>query len=352
MSLTAHPWLGGLFGDAETAALLSPEREIRTMLRIEAAHARALGAVGRVDPTLAQEAATAILAHVPDMTALHQGTAQDGVVIPALVAGLKADLPERLHPALHKPLTSQDVIDTALCIALQGVVDLFLTRIDGLTATLDGLEGRFGDQPLMARTRMQAALPSTVGARLRAWRAPLDRHRARVTALRPLIGVIQLGGAVGDRRGWGDEAGQVADSMAKELGLIAVPCWQTERDRMAGLAAALAALTGSLGKIGQDVALMAELTPAEVRLAGGGASSAMPHKSNPVLAELLVALARHTATLSGGMQQAMIHEQERSGAAWTLEWLTLPDLVQTAGRALTAAAEMLDRVEGLGTPRA
>ena len=59
----------------------------------------------------------------------------------------------------------------------------------------------------------------------------------------------------------------------------------------------------------------------------------MPHKANPVGAELLVALARFNAAQLGGLQQAMVHEQERSGAAWTLEWLLLPPMLIATGRA-------------------
>ena len=33
----------------------------------------------------------------------------------------------------------------------------------------------------------------------------------------------------------------------------------------------------------------------------------------------------------------MIHENERSGAAWTLEWLVLPQMVVTTGAALRIA---------------
>ena len=72
---------------------------------------------------------------------------------------------------------------------------------------------------------------------------------------------------------------------------------------------------------------MAQNEVGELRLAGGGSSSAMPHKSNPVLAEVLVTLARFNAGLVGTLYQGLVAENERSGAAWTLEWLTLPPLV-------------------------
>ena len=68
----------------------------------------------------------------------------------------------------------------------------------------------------------------------------------------------------------------------------------------------------------------------------------MPHKRNPVIAEVLVALARFNATQLSGMHQALVHEQERSGAAWTLEWMLLPQMVMATAAALRLAIE-LDR---------
>jgi len=86
----------------------------------------------------------------------------------------------------------------------------------------------------------------------------------------------------------------------------------------------------------------------------------MPHKSNPVLAEALVTLARFSAGLVGALLQAMPAEYERSGAAWTLEWLTLPPLVaatatglrhaSTMCRGLRFAAARIDESPRPGTP--
>jgi 3-carboxy-cis,cis-muconate cycloisomerase len=100
----------------------------------------------------------------------------------------------------------------------------------------------------------------------------------------------------------------------------------------------------SLGKLGQDIALLAQSEVGEVRLSSGGGSSAMPHKVNPVGAETLVALARFNATLVAGMHQSLVHENERSGAAWTLEWMLLPQMAVAAGAALRTADALLRSV--------
>lgn len=107
-------------------------------------------------------------------------------------------------------------------------------------------------------------------------------------------------------------------------------------------------ISGSLGKIGQDVALLAQAGD-EIELAGGGGSSAMPHKQNPVAAETLVTLARFNAVQLSGIHQSLVHEQERSGAAWTLEWLLLPPMVVATAASLRHALQLVGSIKRLGT---
>ena len=95
---------------------------------------------------------------------------------------------------------------------------------------------------------------------------------------------------------------------------------------------------------------MAQQGVEEITLTGGGGSSAMPHKQNPILAELLVTLARFTAGQNGVMGQTLIHEQERSGAAWALEWMILPQMTMAAGCATHSALKLLGSITEVGTP--
>jgi 3-carboxy-cis,cis-muconate cycloisomerase len=87
----------------------------------------------------------------------------------------------------------------------------------------------------------------------------------------------------------------------------------------------------------------------EIALSGGGGSSAMPHKQNPVAAEILVTLARFNATQLSGMHHALVYEQERSGSAWSLEWLILPQMIVAAGSSLRLSAELASRIDRIGT---
>lgn len=347
--LSTHPWLSGLFEDPQTSEMLGTEAQLRHMLSVEAAYSEALAAVGSVPAEVADTAAKLIRQHRPDMQALRDGTALDGVVVPALVRSLKAALPDHCHVALHKGMTSQDIVDTALVLSIKDILELFSARLSDLTDALVALEQAHGECVMMGRTRMQAALQITVATRLQNWRLPLADHQKRLTELQPRLLVLQLGGAVGDRAGMHGSGQAIADHMAHRLGLISCDAnWHTRRDNLAEFASWLSLITGALGKIGQDVSLMAQQGVDEVSLTGGGGSSAMPHKRNPVRAELLVALASFNAIQLSGMHQALVHEQERSGAAWTLEWMILPQMILATGQALISCHTLLQQIDRIG----
>ena len=343
-----HPWLEGLVSDAESAAIWEPERQLTHMLAFEAALARAAGACGAVEVDMAERAARAIEGARIAPAELAEGTARDGVPVPALVRLLRGAAGAGAA-AVHAGATSQDVIDTALALTLREAASLALARLAALDDALAELDARFGTVPIMGRTRMQVALPIRTGVRIAAWRAPLAEHRVRLQAARERVERLQLGGPVGDRASFGEHGPAIAAHMAAALGLRDAAPWHARRDGVVEHGQIMALIAGTLGKMGQDVALMAQQGVGEVTLAGGG-SSAMAHKSNPVLAELLVTLARYAAGQSGLLAQALVHEQERSGAAWTLEWMVLPDLSRAGLRALSAARELCRAVERIVTP--
>lgn len=342
VSALDSPLLSPLLGDGEIATYFSVEADMRAMLAFESALTRAQASLGLVPAQAAADIAKACDEFSPDVGDLAKGAAQDGVVVPALVRRLRAKVgaPHEVH--VHRGATSQDVIDTSLVLRLKPVLALLETRLSRLIETLSVLEASQGAIPLMGRTRMQRALPIHAADKLRNWRRPLERHVARLAEFRPRLLVVQFGGAVGVRGDLDGKGEAVALALARLLQLDAGPCWHVERDALAELASWSSLVTGSLGKIGADVALMAQNEVGEVKLAEGGGSSAMPHKSNPVRAETLVALARFNAALLSAQHQALVHENERSGAAWTLEWLTLPQMIVAAAAALRHAEALCD----------
>lgn len=344
-----QPLLSSLVGDPEIGALFSPAAEVRAMLAVEAALADAQGHLGMISQEAAESVVAACGAADLDEASIREGLVRDGVPVPDFVCQLRARIGPPHAGAAHLGATSQDIVDTGLMLRLRDVIAVLEARLDAVIGLLDQLFERDGAVDLMAQTRMQAALPFTAGAKITAWREPLVRAGERLRRLREEALAIQLGGPIGDGSSFGADFVALRADFASRLGLADAPPWQASRDRIMEIAAAFALLSGSLGKVGQDIALMAQNEVGTVQISGGGGSSAMAHKQNPVGAEVLVALARFNAGMLGILHQSMVHENERSGAAWTLEWMVLPQMAETTGAALRQARRLL---QGLSFPAA
>jgi 3-carboxy-cis,cis-muconate cycloisomerase len=342
-----HPLLSALVGDEETAQAFSLHAEIAAMIAVEQALAEAEADAGVIAPAAAGAIVAALGAFSPDMAGLRTGVARDGLAIPELIRQLRAHVGPQWADAVHFGTTSQDIIDTALVLRLKPVLQRFDGRLAALTERLAALAARFGDRPLTGVTRMQPAIPIRVADRLESWRRPLERHRARLAGQAGRLLAVQFGGAAGTLDKLGGNGAAVRRRLAERLGLADAPQWHSQRDALAEFAGWLSLVTGSLGKFGGDVALMA-LAGDEIALSGGGGSSAMPHKKNPVAAEVLVTLARFNAVQLAAMHQT--HEFERSGSLWTLEWLVLPQMVVATAGALRLAAGLIEKIDSVGAP--
>lgn len=341
-SFTKSALFGNLLQDPEVADAFSHPNMLREILTFERAWTEALikvGTASEADGALALEAINTF--PIEDFEAA--GIENDGLPIPEIVRQLRTSCADAGQDAIHSGATSQDVMDTAILLISRSLFSAFQDRIDAILVNLDGLQARFGQYQMMGRTRMQAALPITVSDRLQIWIAPLAALRQP-----PDIGTVQIGGPVGLR---GMPHGQeIAAHVAATLGLRPGYVWHTDRGPFVDIGHRLTKISGALGKMGQDIALMAQQGVDEVVLSGGGSSSAMPHKQNPVRAETLVSLSRFVAVQQGGLGQALIHEQERSGAAWTLEWLILPAMFEATGAALNNAVALTAQIEWIGKP--
>lgn len=345
-SLFDHPHFKTLFGRDALAALFAPKAEIDAMLRFEANLALAEADAGVIPEASAAAISEGIGRFSVDDDALAAGVARDGLIVPTLIAVLRDTLDEPHRPHLHFGATSQDVIDTGLVLRLKAALSLLRDGIEHVASRLDQLSQEHGHQPLMGRTRMQRALQVRAADRIGIWKRPLVRELEALDRLEDHLFAVQFGGPVGTLDKLGEDGPRVRALLAERLDLVDPGCcWHTDRGRIVDLGGWLSKVSGSLGKMGQDVALMAQNEIGEAVVGNGGLSSAMPHKRNPVGAELLVTLARSNAAQLGGLHQALVHEGERSGTAWTLEWLILPQMVAATGAALAVARKLLDELE-------
>ncbi|MEV4255689.1 lyase family protein, partial [Spirillospora sp. NPDC049652] len=179
-------------------------------------------------------------------------------------------------------------MDTAAMLVAARTRREITGTLDRVLALLAGLAGRHRETPMPGRTLSRQALPTTFGLTAAQWLLGcLDARDRLASAVLP----VQLGGAVGTLAAYGPDGPALADAFADELGLDrAVLPWHTRRTPVADLGAALSLVTGALGKIATDVALLAQSEVDEVAEPAGpgrGGSSAMPHKRNPALATLV-----------------------------------------------------------------
>lgn len=333
---------GGLLSDAETAHLLSDAAEISAMIRAEKALATVEGRLGIIPQAEAEALVDALDAAFIDPGALGEGMRRDGVAVPALVVDLRQQIPVEAAQWLHWGATSQDIAEIALVLRLQGVLDLFAIRLDGLIRTLARLAWAHRTTVCLARTRSQQAAPTLFGLKCANWLQPLLRHRQRINEIRPRVLAVQFGGAAGTLSALGSNGIAVMDALADELGLARAEPWHAARDRIEEFGSLMVMIATSLGRLGADFTVLAQTEVGEIGFASAGGSSTLPQKQNPVVAEVLVSLGRFAAGQVGALHQAAIHVNERDGAAWTLEWLALPPLIGATGAALARASEALE----------
>ena len=345
-SLAASNLYGALFNDPETAALFSDSAELRAMMLVEGSLARVQGALGLIPADAAAYLHRASFELQIDPAGLAAETARNGVPVPALISAMRKEA--QAHPYtdwLHWGATSQDIMDTGLALRLKRLVALWDARLIALAKALGQLAETHADLPMAGRTYGQLATPTSFGAVVASWGHPLLRHRARLGAMAADLAQVSLSGAAGTLSAMGSQGPLVRAGLAAELGLTDPGhSWHAERDNMAAFAAWMAGLCASLGKLGEDLILLAQSGIAEVSLSGAGGSSTMPQKQNPVGPSVLVALARQTIGLSATLQGAVLHRQQRDGAAWFTEWLTLPQLCISTGRALTLATSLAAQI--------
>jgi 3-carboxy-cis,cis-muconate cycloisomerase len=214
-----------------------------------------------------------------------------------------------------------------------------------LTATLLALGHAHLATPMLGRTLMQPAQVISFGFKVVAWVAPLVRARDRLGRAGRAALRLQLGGAVGTLATLGAKGPAVASGLAERLGLAAPEgAWHVQRDAWVGLGCELALLCGSLGKIGRDLALLAQAEIGEVAEpagAGRGGSSAMPNKRNPVAAMTAVAAAARAPHHAAALLATMGQEHERGLGGWQAELAEWPALFLASHGSLVALADAM-----------
>ena len=341
-------------GDGRAGALMSDWALLTAMESVENAWLDAL-VEHKIAPVEAQAEIRGLLSE-NDLGALADGAEAGGNPVIGLVEMLRKRLSSEPARWLHRGLTSQDVLDTALMICLRDVVD----RLDGeLRVQVEGLRGLVSEHrstPMVGRTLTQHAVPITFGLKAANWLTGLLDAAEALEGVRPRL-PVQLGGAAGTLAASTELARlrrlpepaqvswQLVESVANALGLAPSVPWHTSRWVVTAAGDALVGCTDAYGRIAADVATLSRPEIAELAEGTGGGSSTMPQKHNPVLSVLIRRSALTGPALASTLHlAAATNVDERPDGSWHAEWATLRDL---ARRTVVAASQASELITGL-----
>jgi 3-carboxy-cis,cis-muconate cycloisomerase len=336
---------------AEMLAAFGDAALVEGALAFEAALARAQAAEGLIDPAHAEVIAAAC-AEPFDIDELAGQAAHAGTLAIPLVAALRARAARRdeaAAAAVHRGATSQDVADTALMLQARRGLGLLRRDAGRLESALADLAKAHAATPMLARTLLQPAAPTTFGLKAAQWRAGVLDAAERLEREAGGALALQFGGAAGTRAGLGGRGGAVALRMAESLGLGAPTApWQARRGAVAGLGAALAILAGAVAKIARDLSLLAQAGVGEAfepRVEGRGGSSAMAHKRNPTGCQVALSAALRAPHLAASLMSGLPGEHERGLGGWQAEAPALAELFELTHGALAAMAQAAEGLD-------
>jgi 3-carboxy-cis,cis-muconate cycloisomerase len=328
---------------------------LQCLVNVEAAWLAALVGAG-VAPAAASDDLTDLLGPEQVSTIAAEAEAT-GTPVLAMVGMLRSQLSDRNPDAaqwLHRGLTSQDVVDTAMVMLLREGAYRVRFEIKAQVVRLVALVEAHRDTQMVARTLTQHAVPTTFGLKAATW---LDGLLAAGEDGDRLVFPAQFGGAAGTMAatvelaagsGAADPARTavgIAEQAALTLGLTPTVPWHTTRGPMTRLGQSAIQCTNIWGTIANDVLTLSRPELGELSEGTPGGSSTMPHKRNPVLAALVRRAALVAPSLGATMNLASTEAvDERAGGAWHAEWST----IATLGRdTVTAASQMTELLAGL-----
>lgn len=348
--MTRHALLSP--GSHRAGGSLDDAAFVGAMLQVEVAWVRALARIGAVDGELAAQVSRTTQDWDIDLGALAIETEAAGNPVVPLVRDLRGAVGSQGAAVVHRGLTSQDVVDTALVLLARDALVRIGEDLAASARALAALAQEHRATVMVGRTLTQHAAPITFGLKAAQWLAGVLDALARVDDVSARL-PVQCGGAVGTLALVGELTDQplaAAQALADELSLHwpGVP-WHTNRAVVTGIGHAVVTSCDALGVIAADVATLSRPEIGEVRegaVEGRGGSSTMPHKRNPVLCVLVRSAAMQAPLLGAQLHLAAAHAvDERPDGAWHAEWPALARLLETGVTAASQAAELTAGLE-------
>ncbi len=280
-------------------------------------------------------------AHV-DIDTAREIEAEIGHDLLAFVRSLETQVgPEGRY--VHRGLTSYDVVDTGLSMAMRDGLDVLRDELDGALAVLQRRALEHESTVMIGRTHGVHAEPTTFGLKLLNGYDELARDRERLERARSIAAVGKLSGSVGT---YANVDPEVERRVCEQLGLqpADVSSQLLARDRHAEILSTLAITAGTLERIATEIRNLSRTEIDEVREGRPHGSSSMPHKQNPSNCETVSGLARivRSNAVAGLENMAVWHEQDLSRSS--AERVAIPDSFQALHTMLCKTTSVLEHL--------
>ncbi len=304
-------------------AIWEEEAKFGRWLRIEILACEALAEMGRIPREAAAEIRQKGAFDVERILEIEQTVGHDVIAFLTSVAEHVGE-PSRY---VHLGMTSSDILDTGLAMAMREAGSILLEDIGETIAVLRRRAEEFRGTPCIGRSHGIHAEPTTFGLKLLLWHEEMRRNRARLERAIETVSVGQISGAVGT---FAHLDPGVEEYVCEQLDLApaAVSTQVLQRDRHAEYLCTLAVIASSLDKIATELRNLQRTDILEVEEPfgkGQKGSSAMPHKRNPIICERVSGLARvlRANAMAALENVALWHERDITHSS--VERVIVPD---------------------------
>ena len=230
----------------------------------------------------------------------------------------------------HYGLTSSDIVDTSLSLALKEASTILLNELEKLLKSLWNLANEHKNTIIIGRTHGVHAEPTTFGLKVLSWFAEMKRNKERLLRAKEEVSFGKISGAVGN---YANVSPEVEVRALSYLGLKPTPVSSQiiSRDHHAAFLMTLSLIASSIEKIATEIRHLQRTEVLEVEepfKIGQKGSSAMPHKKNPILCERLCGLSRMIRAFVVPSLENNVLWHERDISHSSVERFVFPDATQ------------------------
>ena len=337
------------WGTPEMRAVFDDKRRYQRWLDIEAALARVQAELGVIPAEAAREiTAKADLERIDlDYVKAELSRTQHSLV--PLLRGLQKVCEGGWGEYIHFGPTTQDIEDTGGVLELKEAWTIILRDMRAVEERLMDLARRHRDTLMCGRTHGQQALPITLGLKFAVWLSEIHRGIQRLNEMSGRLFVAMLHGGAGSMAGLGEKSQQTLEGWALELGLqVPDVGWGNSRDRLGEYVGVLSLTAAGLGKISNEIFCLSRSEVGEMAEGlpdGYVGSSTMPHKRNPEISEMVVALSRVVRSHLPATLESVDCVNERDTRSWRIDWWSLPQVSLAMSAMLSMTIKLLDGLE-------